>query len=638
MRSAPTWTGYSASMSPYRPKPWTVACAVLSAGLTLSACTSDEPSTTAGTPEFSNPTEITNQFLPLADRGRWIYEGTRDGERYLIEVAVTPATRTVEWEGNSTETMVVRRRQLVEGLLIQEALVLYAQDDDGGVWSFGQDVKNFEEGELAGDDGSRLAGEGGVEPLLVISGDPQDGQAFSGEDVLGLDDVERHEVVSLEERVETPDGPVETGVVVATVQSGGAKNEERIFVPEIGLVLARGDEGELSLDRRLPQDAESAATETFSAPTTVDNPYFGVTGVDYRLYLGEDEGEPLRIEVALTGKTKAIEWEGGTTETVESQFIATSERDLLEIAVDWFAQDDEGNVWYFGENVWNYEEGRVANMGGTWIAGGDGPPGLIMPGEPALGQRFNPEDIPGLVFETVEVEEVDGTFTLPSGEQLTDVLVLHEVLDDASEEFKEYGPGYGNLTTDAPPVERVDIVYALPNDAVGSAVSEELGRMLAELRAISTEGAGAIDKVREALDAFTSQDDPVPDVLVELAGEQLASLDEALGSSDREEARMAALDLEHTVLDLVRLYETERPVDLDVLDLHARRMLAAVTAEDMVAASTAAALAKGVAERNATSLGSKAAEAAVAADEAAEDEDLAAIAEAASGLRAALSG
>jgi hypothetical protein len=625
-------------MSRYGKKPWAVACAVVTAGLTLSACTSDEPSTTAGTPEFSNPTEITNQFLPLADRGRWIYEGTRDGERYLIEVAVTPATRTVEWEGNSTETMVVRRRQLVEGLLIQEALVLYAQDDDGGVWSFGQDVKNFEEGELAGDDGSRLAGEGGVEPLLVISGDPQDGQAFSGEDVLGLDDVERHEVVSLEERVETPDGPVETGVVVATVQSGGAKNEERIFVPEIGLVLARGDEGELSLDRRLPQDAESAATETFSAPTTVDNPYFGVTGVDYRLYLGEDEGEPLRIEVALTGKTKAIEWEGGTTETVESQFIATSERDLLEIAVDWFAQDDEGNVWYFGENVWNYEEGRVANMGGTWIAGGDGPPGLIMPGEPALGQRFNPEDIPGLVFETVEVEEVDGTFTLPSGEQLTDVLVLHEVLDDASEEFKEYGPGYGNLTTDAPPVERVDIVYALPNDAVGSAVSEELGRMLAELRAISTEGAGAIDKVREALDAFTSQDDPVPDVLVELAGEQLASLDEALGSSDREEARMAALDLEHTVLDLVRLYETERPVDLDVLDLHARRMLAAVTAEDMAAASTAAALAKGVAERNATSLGSKAAEAAVAADEAAEDEDLAAIAEAASGLQAALSG
>ena len=100
---------------------------------------------------------------------------------------------------------------------------------------------------------------------------------------------------------------------------------------------------------------------------------------------------------------------------------------------------------------------------------------------------------------------------------------------------------------------------------------------------------------------------------------------------------MAALDLEHTVLDLARLYESERPIDLDVLDLHARRMLAAVAAEDMVAASTAAALAKGVAERNATSVGSEAADAAVAADAAAEEEDLAAIAEAASGLRAGVS-
>ena len=627
--------GYPLSVASSARHLWT---AVLAAVLTLASCTSDEPSGKGEVAEFSNPTEITNPYLPLAGRGRWVYEGTRNEEPYLIEVAVTPVTRTVEWNGNSTETMVVRRRQLVGGLLIQEALVLYGQDDGGGVWSFGQDVKNFEEGELVDDGGSRLAGADGVEPLLVIPGQPQDGQTFSGEDVLGLDTVERHEIVALNERVDTPDGPVDTGVVVASVQPGGAKAEERIFVPEIGLALARGEDGDLSLSRRLPQDAESAATETFSTPTTVDNPYFGVTGVDYRLYLGEDEGEPLRIEVALTGNTKAIEWEGGTTETVESQFIATSERDLLEIAVDWFAQDDEGNVWYFGEDVWNYEEGRVANMGGTWIAGGDGPPGLIMPGEPALGQRFNPENIPGLVFETVEVEDVDGTFTLPSGKQLTDVLVLHEVLDDASEEFKEYGPGYGNLTTDAPPVERVDIVYALPNDGIGAPVPEELTRMLDEVRRITTEGAGNIDRLVEALDGFTSRGDAVPEVLLELAAEQLDALDEALAGSDREEARMAALDLEHTTLDLVRLYQAERSVDLDVLDLHARRMLAAVAAEDLVAASTAAALAKGVANRNATTLAAEAAEAAAAADAAAEDEDLDAIGEAASGLRAAISG
>lgn len=616
---------------------WTVAAAVLTAALTLAACTSDESTPMGETPAFSNPTEITNSYLPFGERGRWVYEGTAKDEPYLIEVAVTPATRTIEWGENSTETLVVRRRQLVNGLLIQEALVHYAQDDGGGVWSFGQDVDNFKEGELVDHEGSRLAGADNVEPTLVMPGEPQDGQAFSGEDVLGLDTLKRHEIVSLTERVDAPDGPVDTGLVVATVQPGGAKEEERVFVPEVGLVLARSADGELSLARRLPQDAESAAAETFSAPTTVDNPYFGVTGVDYRLYLGVDEGEPLRIEVAPTGETKSIDWEGGTTETIESQFIATSERDLLEIAVDWFAQDDNGNVWYFGENVWNYEEGRIANMGGTWLAGKDGPPGLIMPGEPALGQRFNPENIPGLVFETVEVQEVDGTFTLSTGEELTGVLLLHEVLDDGSEEFKEYAAGYGNLTTDAPPVERVDIVYALPNDGINAPLPKELGEALSELRIISTEGAGNFDKVHEAFDTFAARGDALPKVFVDLAAEQLDSLDEALGSSDREEARMAALDLEHTVLDLARLYQTERPVDLYLLDLHARRMLAAVDAEDLVGASTAAALAKGVAERNATSLASEASEAAAAADVAAEEEDLGAIAEAAAALRAAVS-
>jgi hypothetical protein len=628
--------GYPSSVAGSGKGLWTIAPAVLTAALTLAACTSDESSPTGETPAFSNPTEITNSYLPFAERGRWVYEGTANDEPYLIEVAVTPATRTIEWGENSTETLVVRRRQLVNGLLIQEALVHYAQDDGGGVWSFGQDVDNFREGELVDHEGSRLAGADGVEPTLVMPGEPQGGQAFSGEDVLGLDTLKRREIVSLTERVDAPDGPVDTGLVVATVQPGGAKEEERVFVPEVGLVLARSADGELSLARRLPQDAESAAAETFSAPTTVDNPYFGVTGVDYRLYLGEDEGEPLRIEVALTGQIKPVEWEGGTTDTVESQFIATSERDLLEIAVDWFAQDDNGNVWYFGENVWNYEEGRIANTGGTWIAGGDGPPGLIMPGEPALGQRFNPENIPGLVFETVEVQEVDGTFTLPTGEELTGVLVLHEVLDDGSEEFKEYAAGYGNLTTDAPPVERVDIVYALPNDGINAPLPKELGQALSELRVISTKGAGNFDKVRETFDTFAAGGDALPEILVDLAAEQLDSLDEALGSSDREEARMAALDLEHTVLDLARLYQTERPVDLDLLDLHARRMLAAVDADDLVAASTAAALARGVAERNITTLSSEAADAAAGADAAAEEENLAAIEGAASQLRAAL--
>jgi hypothetical protein len=99
-------------------------------------------------PTFSNPTQITNRYLPFAERGRWIYEGTKGRRPYLIEVAVTDATKTVRWGENATETMVVRHRGWVRGRLIEEAFDYYAQGDDGGVWYFGQSVDNYRGSEV----------------------------------------------------------------------------------------------------------------------------------------------------------------------------------------------------------------------------------------------------------------------------------------------------------------------------------------------------------------------------------------------------------------------------------------------------------------------------------------------------------
>jgi len=67
------------------------------------------------------------------------------------------------------------------------------------------------------------------------------------------------------------------------------------------------------------------------------------------------------------------------------------------VALDWYAQDDAGNVCYFGEDVFNYEDGVVADTEGTWIAGEDGPPGMIMPADSQVGQAYRPENIPDFV-------------------------------------------------------------------------------------------------------------------------------------------------------------------------------------------------------------------------------------------------
>jgi hypothetical protein len=53
-------------------------------------------------------------------------------------------------------------------------------------------------------------------------------------------------------------------------------------------------------------------------------------------------------------------------------------RDLLdgrneEVALDFYAQADDGSVWYFGEDVYNYRDGVVVSTDGTWLAGKEGP-------------------------------------------------------------------------------------------------------------------------------------------------------------------------------------------------------------------------------------------------------------------------
>ena len=50
-----------------------------------------------------------------------------------------------------------------------------------------------------------------------------------------------------------------------------------------------------------------------------------------------------------------------------------------------YAQADDGSVWYLGEDVFNYEDGAIADTAGTWFAGIDGPAAMIMPADPKVG-------------------------------------------------------------------------------------------------------------------------------------------------------------------------------------------------------------------------------------------------------------
>ena len=73
---------------------------------------------------------------------------------------------------------------------------------------------------------------------------------------------------------------------------------------------------------------------------------------------------------------------------------------LIEKTVDYFAQDKAGNVYYFGEDVNEYENGHLASDEGQWRLGRDtNTPGVLMPAHPKVGDTFYAENIPGIAVE-----------------------------------------------------------------------------------------------------------------------------------------------------------------------------------------------------------------------------------------------
>ena len=89
---------------------------------------------------------------------------------------------------------------------------------------------------------------------------------------------------------------------------------------------------------------------------------------------------------------------------------------VIEDTLDWFAQDHEGNVWYFGENTLSIEGSLVVSVEGTFTAGINGAkPGIIMEAHPAIGDAYRQEFVLGSGEDTEEVVGLDKTVRVPYG-------------------------------------------------------------------------------------------------------------------------------------------------------------------------------------------------------------------------------
>ena len=127
----------------------------------------------------------------------------------------------------------------------------------------------------------------------------------------------------------------------------------------------------------------------------------------------------------------------------------------MESTLDYFAQADDGTVYYFGERVDNIRDGKVVDHKGTWLYGRDTDVlGVAMLPNPKVGEQYRFEDVPGITTESNRIEETG--LRVKSGRRLhTDVLRTSEFIQPEGElEHKLYAPGVGTIVEYDPDGDR----------------------------------------------------------------------------------------------------------------------------------------------------------------------------------------
>jgi len=172
----------------------------------------------------------------------------------------------------------------------------------------------------------------------------------------------------------------------------------------------------------------------------IDNPYLPLKVGNKWVYEAETEDGTERIEVVVTNQTRVIM----NVTCIVVRDTVSVEGDLVEDTYDWFAQDKDGNVWYFGEDSKEYDDGEV-DTEGSWESGVDGAkPGVLMMAKPLAGFSYRQEYYKGEAEDMAEVVHLNETLTVNSV-TYNNVLVTREwnPLEPDSEEYKYYAPGVG---------------------------------------------------------------------------------------------------------------------------------------------------------------------------------------------------
>ena len=382
---------------------------------------------------FDDSTNIDNEWLPLNPGTQWVFEGITEEAGLTIPhrliFTVTDLTKKIE----GVRTVVAWVEDYSDEQLVEAELAFYAQDNDGNVWFFGEYPEVYENGEFV-EAPAWIAGFKGARPGISMKAEPQVGSPSYSQGwgpAVNWTDYAQVDLVGQETCV-----PVDCyqGVLVIAESSlaeldifhlkyyargvgnirvgwrgAAATHEELELVEFVQLdpeAMAEVRAAALELEQRAYEISREVYDQTppaepisvssspefeafdrnnFGDSANIDNEWLplqpGMQWAFEGVSIEDGESIPHRIEFTVTGLTKEIDG----VRTVVAWVVDYSDGEVVEKELAFYAQDNDGNVWYLGEYPEEYEDGEFA-AAPTWIAGVEGArAGIKMKAAPEVG-------------------------------------------------------------------------------------------------------------------------------------------------------------------------------------------------------------------------------------------------------------
>lgn len=174
--------------------------------------------------------------------------------------------------------------------------------------------------------------------------------------------------------------------------------------------------------------------------TTIDNPYYPLIPGTTRKLIERSGRDSSENEITVTHDTKVVM---GVTCVVVRDVVREKGK-VKEDTYEWFAQDKQGTVWYFGEDTREFGPGGRVSTEGSWEAGvGKAQPGVIMWANPAPGEPYRQEYGPGIAEDMAQIVATNDSVTVPFGAFNGCVRTKEWSLLESGTEKKWYAKGVG---------------------------------------------------------------------------------------------------------------------------------------------------------------------------------------------------